>query len=172
MLTGSEIIKRVEDGRITITPFDKNRVNPNSYNLTLFKELKIYSSNILDMKKEAQTITKEIPEEGMLLLPGNLYLGRTNEFTACKDLIPCLDGRSSIGRLGINVHATAGFGDIGFEGTWTLEISVIKPVIVYPDVEICQIYYYEPVGDTDIKYSGKYKNQFDIGESRMYQDRF
>ena len=172
MLTGSEILKRIEDGRITITPFDKNRVNPNSYNLTLFNELVIYEDGILDMKKKPVTRTITIPEEGILLTPGNLYLGRTNEFTACKDLIPCLDGRSSIGRLGINVHATAGFGDIGFEGTWTLEISVIKPVIVYPNVEICQIYYYEPIGDTSIKYQGKYKNQFDIGESRMYQDNF
>jgi deoxycytidine triphosphate deaminase len=57
--------------------------------------------------------------------------------------VPMLEGRSSTGRLGLFIHVTAGFGDIGFAGFWTLEIFCVQPVKIYPDVEICQIYYHD-----------------------------
>ncbi len=173
MLTGSEIIKRVENGDIIITDFDASRINPNSYNLTLNKNLKIYKigkTGFLDIKTEPETEDIEISKEGLILQPGELYLGSTNEKTMCNSLIPCIDGRSSIGRLGIFTHITAGFGDVGFHGKWTLEITVVKPVKIYPDIEICQIYFYEPNGDTDIKYNGKYQYQDDAMASQLFKE--
>ena len=77
-----------------------------------------------------------------------------------------LNGRSSVGRLGICIHITAGFGDIGFNGTWTLEITAIKPVRVYPNIEICQVSYFTPYGESKIKYDGRYQGQIDPTASR------
>ena len=74
------------------------------------------------------------------------------------------------GRLGLFIHATAGFGDIGFAGYWTLEIFCIQPVRIYPDVEICQIYYHDIGGDFDLYASGKYQNNTGIQPSLMYRD--
>lgn len=169
-LTGSEIKKRL-GSEIFISDFDENRLNPNSYNLRLHDELLVYDEYVLDMKKENKTKTIKIPEEGYMLHPGVLYLGRTVEDTATKgDLVPMLDGRSSTGRLGIAIHQTAGFGDVGFEGMWTLEITCVHPVIIYPNCEICQISYEQTIGDTDISYNGKYQNSKEIRASKMHKD--
>lgn len=188
MLTGAEIIKRVESGDIFISDFNKEKVNPNSYNLTLSNKLKVYTDptrltihngkltvaatnmKCLDMKEDNSTTDITIPDEGFILRPGVLYIGSTNEKTACDSLIPCIDGRSSIGRLGINVHATAGFGDIGFHGKWTLEISVVHPIRIYPNCEICQIYFDEPIGETNIKYHGKYQFQDEPVSSQIFKE--
>lgn len=179
MLTGKEIIDRVNSGDIYIDGFDKTKVNPNSYNLTLSDKLKVYTLRKymdgtiipLDMAKDNPTEDIYINSNGIVLEPGILYLGSTNEYTACKNLIPCIDGRSSIARLGICVHVTAGFGDIGFRGKWTLEITVVHPVRIYANCEICQIYYEEPTGNTSIQYNGKYQNQKDTMASKMFEDR-
>lgn len=180
MLTGEEIIHRYSSGDIYIDNFDEKKVNPNSYNLTLANKLKVYATQTypyshevvpLDMKADNHTREIIIPEEGLVLIPGTLYIGSTNEYTMCRDLIPCIDGRSSIGRLGICIHVTAGFGDVGFEGKWTLEITVVHPIRIYPNCEICQIYYEEPVGSTGIKYNGKYQGQREATASKMYTDR-
>jgi len=130
---------------------------------------KLMSKNVLDMKTENKTKEFIIPDEGLILLPGKLYLGKTNEYTETHNLVPAISGRSSIGRLGINVHATAGFGDIGFKGNWTLEIFVIEPVVIYADVELAQIYYYKPDGEYD-NYNGRYQNSYDVHSSRLFQD--
>ena len=129
----------------------------------------IMNKNVLDMKLENQTKEIIIPDEGLILLPGKLYLGQTNEYTETHNLVPAISGRSSIGRLGIAVHATAGFGDIGFKGNWTLEISVIEPVAIYPDIEFCQIYYYIPEGEYD-SYNGRYQNSHEVNASRLFKD--
>lgn len=123
----------------------------------------------IDSKEENEIVEEEIPEDGYILYPGVLYLGSTIESTWAKDLIPAIDGRSSTGRLGIEIHRTAGFGDIGFEGTWTLEITAVHPVKIYPGQELCQIYFEKPDGDTSITYKGRYQNQDGIVASRMYQ---
>jgi len=157
MLSGLEIKKRIGKD-IVIAPFNEDQVNPNSYNLRLDDTLKVYTGDYLDPKKENEFKTIKIPEEGLLLQPGELYIGSTIEYTESHGLVPCLSGRSSIGRLGINVHATAGFGDIGFCGTWTLEIFVVKPVMVYPKMKICQIYFEEVQGEYE-NYKGKYFKQ-------------
>jgi dCTP deaminase len=168
ILTGKEIVKRLNKD-IIINPFNQENVNPNSYNLTLHDEMLIYKDNILDMRKNNLTEKIKIKEEGLMLIPGKLYLCRTVEYTETRNLIPMIEGRSSIGRLGIFIHITAGFGDIGFCGYFTLEISVIKPIFVYPFVKICQIAYHEPIGEI-VEYSNKakYQNNQGIQSSKFY----
>ena len=139
ILSGKEIINR-QGKDIVIDPFDENQVNPNSYNLRLHNELLEYDSPILDMKKENSGTKIIIPEEGLLLESNKLYLGRTIEYTETNNFIPMLEGRSSVGRLGLFVHITAGFGDVGFKGYWTLEIFCVQPVKIYSGIEICQIF--------------------------------
>ena len=171
ILTGSEIKKQVNKGNIGISDFDDEQLNPNSYNLKLHNELYIYKDKVLDMKEDNPTQRLVIPEEGLLMQPGILYLGRTVEYTKTSNHIPMLEGRSSIGRLGINIHATAGFGDLGFSGYWTLELSCIQPVRIYPNVEVCQIYYHTYQGNPDIVYNnGKYQNNKGVQASKLYED--
>lgn len=171
MLSGAEIIRRakVHDG-IIISDFDEKRVGPNSYNMRLYPELQVYTEFPLDMAKKNPTKKIPIRRGGIILEPGTLYLGRTIEGTATRGLVPCIDGRSSVGRLGTFVHITAGFGDNGYESDfWTLEITPVHPIRVYGGVEICQLYY-EPIeGDQSIMYHGKYQNN-DIMASELYRE--
>lgn len=169
ILTGQEIKRRYNDGSIYIDDFDDKRLNPNSYNLRLNDQLLVYNE-LLDMKKKPSFETIKIPEEGLLLMPGRLYLGRTLERTETHGLVPMLEGRSSIGRLGISIHVTAGFGDIGFNGYWTLEIYCIEPVVIYPGVDICQIYYHTVLGAIEEYKSKKYQNNVGIQPSLLYKD--
>ena len=166
ILTGKEIINQYEKGNLFISNFNKEKVNPNSYNLTLSDEVVIYENEIIDVKKEPKTKKFKIDKEkGFMLLPNKLYLCRTNEYTSTDEFVPMLEGRSSLGRLGVSVHVTAGFGDIGFKGTWTLEVTVTQPTIIYPNMEICQIYYLVANGNKGIKYRGKYKEQLEVEKS-------
>ena len=169
ILSGKEILKHIGKG-IVIDPFDEKKINPNSYNLSLHNEMLVYRNVTLDMKEKNDAETLVIPEEGLLLTPGVLYLGRTVEYTRTENFVPMLEGRSSIGRLGICVHVTAGFGDIGFAGYWTLEIFCVQPVRIYPRVEICQIYYHTIQGEYEPYRSGKYQNNTGIQPSLMYRE--
>lgn len=170
ILSGKEILKQVGAGRIVIDPFDEKLINPNSYNLRLHNELLVYTDEVLDMKKPLNTEKIFIPEDGLVLQPGRLYLGRTYEKTSTDSFVPMLEGRSSIGRLGLFIHVTAGFGDIGFSGYWTLEIQCIQPVKIYPMVEICQIYYHILDGEFEGYGGGKYQNNTGIQPSLLYKD--
>jgi dCTP deaminase len=169
ILSGKEILNKIGND-IKIEPFDPKLINPNSYNLRLHNELLVYKDNILDMKFPNETNKIIISEEGFLLEPGKLYLGRTIEFTQTDKYVPMLEGRSSIGRLGIFIHVTAGFGDVGFSGFWTLEIFCVQPVRIYSNVEICQIYYHSIEGNYDKYSSGKYQNNEGIQPSLLYKD--
>ena len=82
-----------------------------------------------------------------------------------------LDGRSSGGRYGLSVHICVGFGDIGFDGNWTLEITVEHPLRLYPGDEIAQVSYFVPYGDTYYLYHGRYQNQNEAVPSRGYQKK-
>ena len=170
ILSGKEIVKQVNEGNIYISHFKPEFVNPNSYNLHLCNELMVYTDDVLDMKKPLNTKTLLIPEEGLVLYPGQLYLGRTYEKTSTDMYVPMLEGRSSVGRLGLFIHVTAGFGDVGFSGFWTLEIQCIQPVKIYPMVEICQIYYHTIQGVFEGYSSGKYQNNVGIQPSLLYKD--
>ena len=169
ILSGKEIRKRLNQ-QIFIEPYDEKLLNPNSYNLRLHNELLVYTDPVLDMRKLPGTELLTIPEEGIELRPGQLYLGRTLEWTRTEGCVPMLEGRSSIGRLGLFVHVTAGFGDVGFAGYWTLEISAIQPIRVYAGVPICQIFYHEIQGEYDAYRSGKYQNNQGIQPSLLYKD--
>ena len=168
ILSGLEIKRQVDKGNIVIEPFCETQINPNSYNLRLHNEILVYDEKILDVKKENKTKKIIIPEEGLVLKPGVLYLARTVERTHTDKFVPMLDGRSSIGRLGIYTHVTAGFGDIGFDGTWTLEIQVIHPVRVYPNIKIVQISYQEIKGDFEL-YNGRYAKQQEVTPSYLFK---
>ena len=169
ILSGKEIASRI-GGDIIIDPFDDKKLNPNSYNLSLHSELLIYKKQQLDMKENNEVEKIKIPEDGLVLEPNRLYLGRTIEHTETKTLVPMLEGRSSIGRLGLFIHVTAGFGDVGFRGFWTLEIFCIQPVKIYSGVEVCQIYYHTIEGEYEKYSSGKYQNNTGIQPSLLYRD--
>lgn len=125
----------------------------------------------IDMKKDNELIRFDIPKAGYVLRPRVLYLGRTKEHTFTDKYIPMINGRSSGGRLGISIHVCAGFGDIGFDGTWTLEITAVEPVIIYPDVEIAQICYFSPVGSKRMLYNGRYNKQVETTGSRFFKPK-
>jgi dCTP deaminase len=169
ILSGKQIRNKLGNG-IVIEPFNENQLNPNSYNLKLHNELLVYEDFALDMKKENQCKSVIIPEEGIVLEPNKLYLGRTTEYTETDHYVPMLEGRSSVGRLGLFIHVTAGFGDVGFRGYWTLEIHCIQPIKIYADVEICQIYYHSIEGEYDTYNSGKYQNNKGIQPSLLFRD--
>jgi len=169
ILSGIEINNRLGND-IIIDPFNSKQLNPNSYNLKLHDELLVYDSQVLDMKKKNSATKLTIPEEGLLLDSRKLYLGRTLEYTETHNLVPMLEGRSSIGRLGLFVHITAGFGDVGFKGYWTLEIFCVQPIKVYPKTEICQIFYHSIEGKYESYEGGKYQANKDIQTSMLYKD--
>lgn len=169
ILSGKEI-KNKMGKEIVIEPFTEKQLNPNSYNLRLHNELLVYENDVLDMKVENKAKKLIIPPEGLLLETGKLYLGRTVEYTKTDKYVPMLEGRSSIGRLGLFIHVTAGFGDVGFSGYWTLEIFCIQPIRIYADVEICQIYYHHVEGEYDTYTSGKYQHNTDVQPSLLFKD--
>ena len=170
ILSGKEINKQVENGVIRIDPFNTDQLNPNSYNLRLHSDLLVYNDNVLDMKEKNTTSPLTIPEDGLLLEPQKLYLGRTIERTATDKYVPMLEGRSSVGRLGLFIHITAGFGDIGFDGFWTLEIFCVQPIKIYSSLEICQIFYHTIDGDYDLYQSKKYQGNQGVQPSKLYKD--
>ena len=169
LLSGQEIKKNLGKS-IIIEPYRASQLNPNSYNLRLADELLVYDSEVLDMKANNPVRHLTIPEGGLLLEPNKLYLGRTLEYTKTDGFVPMLEGRSSVGRLGLFIPITAGFGDVGFAGYWTLEMFCIHPIVIYPDVEICQIYYHTIQGDYDKYASGKYQNNQGVQPSMLYKD--
>lgn len=169
ILSGQEILKHLGKG-IVIEPFDAARLNPNSYNLALHHELLVYEELVLDMKKRHRVSRVQIPPEGLVLKPQQLYLGRTVERTETHRFVPMLEGRSSIGRLGLFVHITAGFGDVGFCGFWTLEMFCVQPIRVYAGVEIAQVFYHALDGPFEEYTSEKYQDSNDIRPSMLYKE--
>lgn len=169
ILSGHEINSRLGND-IKIEPFNARQLNPNSYNLRLHDKLLFYTDAVLDMKKAAATEEITIPPEGLVLEKERLYLGRTLEHTTTRNLVPMLEGRSSVGRLGLFIHVTAGFGDVGFSGYWTLEMFCVQPIRIYPAVEICQIFYHTIEGEHSDYNSGKYQGNKGIQPSLMYRD--
>ena len=169
MLTGNEIKKQLGTN-IIIEPYNEEQLNPNSYNLKIGNELMIYTNSILDAGKKNDTKTIKIPPEGIVLEPGELYLANTYEYTETHKYVPVVFGRSSTGRLGITVHITAGFGDLGFKGKWTLQLTCVKPVRIYPYMKICQVAYFEISGEDAMIYKSKYQNSDGIEASKLYKE--
>ena len=162
--------------RIHIEPFNESHIGPNSYDVRLGPILKVYDMDVvknLDTKKKNPTITFEIPDNGLILKPGMLYLGSTMEAVGSDYYVPMYEGRSSMARLGIQSHISAGFGDVGFKSHWTLEIQVIHPIKVYAGMRIGQVYFHRVHGYHNRlkwRYKGKYTQQSEPQESRSYMD--
>lgn len=169
ILSGKSIAAQMGK-KLVIEPFREEQLNPNSYNMRLHHELLVYDNPTLDMKKENKAQKVIIPEEGILLKKDTLYLGRTLEYTETHHYVPMLEGRSSIGRLGLFVHITAGFGDVGFAGFWTLEMFCVQPIRIYAGIEICQIFYHTIEGDFEVYKSSKYQHNQGIQPSLLFKD--
>lgn len=185
ILSDSAILKGIETGDIQISPFKREHLNTNSYDLTLGNYIKVYKEfwnapyegaelelRPLDPKKDNPTVELIIPETGMILKPGFLYLGHTNEIAGTKTYHPQLKGKSSLGRLGISIDCTASWGETGFANHWTLEIHVIRPVIVYPNMRFAQIGFSTVEGEVlepyDKKVNSKYNGDNKAKESLYY----
>lgn len=172
MLTGYEIANQMMNGRVLIDP-PPQKIGPNSADLTLSPWITTYKTGVvLDMKEPPNGLTFKMPPEGMVLVPGNLYLGSTVERAGSDFYVPGIEGRSSVARLGLQVHVSAGFGDVGFKGRWTLEMSVVHPVRIYPGVRICQVFFHTVEGHTEL-YDGKYTHQERLEspmESELWMD--
>lgn len=177
ILSDKGILNEMEKGNIVIEPFDHESLGTNSYDVHLGSYLAIYNEAVLDAKQHNTIREFRIPESGFRLEPGDLYLGVTQEYTETHNRVPFLEGKSSAGRLGIFIHATAGKGDVGYCNTWTLEITVAKPVIVYAGMPIGQLIYFEVDGEVGTYYhnkkSAKYNERANRPiESRMYKNNF
>ena len=177
ILSDKRILEEIGKGTIKIEPYDRECLGSNSYDVHLGKYLARYINKELDAKKHNTIEHFEIPEEGIVLQPHEFYLGVTEEYTETHTHVPFLEGKSSTGRLGIDIHATAGKGDVGFCGNWTLEISVKQPVKVYKGMPIGQLIYFPVEGDIEVSYdkkkNSKYSNQPDKPvESMMWKNKF
>lgn len=183
-LTGAAIAEDVKEGLISIEPYDQANLNPNSYNLSIGDTMlecmgndylhNQYDENkltyMIDLKKEIKYQEVKIPEDGIILKPGRLYLIATKEYIGSDYYIPMITGRSSLGRAGVSVHQEAGFGDIGYHGKWTLQVTVTLPTKIYPNMKMAQMYMVVPSGDTSIKYKGKYQNSNTAKGSEISKD--
>lgn len=177
ILSDLRILEEIEKGSIIIKPYQRDCLGSNSYDVHLGKYLATYIDPVLDAKKHNQITHFEIGEDGIVLQPNLLYLGVTEEYTETHSHVPFLEGKSSTGRLGIDIHATAGKGDVGFCGNWTLEISVKIPVRVYAGMPVGQLIYFPVDGEIAIKYNqkknAKYSGQPDKPvESMMWKNTF
>lgn len=164
-------------GEIVVDPFRPECLGTNSYDVHLGKYLAVYADRVLDARKHNRIEELEIGPEGFLLQPGILYLGVTEEYTETHNAVPFLEGKSSVGRLGIDIHATAGKGDVGFCNTWTLEISCVQPVRVYAGMPIGQLIYFAVDGEIEQFYHSKQGAKYTERttkpvESMMWKNKF
>lgn len=153
---------------IDIEPFDPAHAGPNSYDVRLADTLLVYTAPVLDTRQANPTVKLIIPSAGLVLSPGRLYLGSTVERIEAHGLVPWIDGRSSVGRLGMSVHVTAGRADDGWNGPLTLEITVVHPLRVYAGDRVAQVTFFELVGPRK-PYSGRYTDSAGPVASRMHE---
>lgn len=177
ILSDKRILEEIEQGTILIEPFRKECLGTNSYDVHLGRYLACYKTRELDAKAHNEIQEFLIPKEGFVLQPNTLYLGVTEEYTETHKHVPFLEGKSSVGRLGIDIHATAGKGDVGYCNTWTLEISVAMPVRIYAGMPVGQLIYFAVEGEIENKYntksSAKYTNRtVKPIESMMWKNQF
>lgn len=158
ILTGNQIRIELEKGNITLDPFDPDQINPNSYNYRLAPDLAICADPFLDPSKKGAWKALRIPKDGIVLEPHKLYLGSTVERIGSSRFVPSLIGRSSLGRLGMFLQASADLGNLGAIHCWTLEITVIQPLRVYANMQGGQVSFWTARGDVQL-YSGIY-NRF------------
>lgn len=177
ILTDKKILEEIKNGAIVIDPFRRNCLGTNSYDVHLGIWLAVYKDHILDSRRHNEIQHFKIPEEGFVLHPNTLYLGVTEEYTETFNSVPFLEGKSSVGRLGIDIHATAGKGDVGFCNTWTLEISCTHPVRIYAGMPIGQLIYFRIEGEIENYYHKKKDAKYVVKtdkpvESMLWKNKF
>ena len=177
IFSDKKILTSIAERQIVIEPYRRECLGTNSYDVHLSKYLAVYKDTVLDARKHNQIEEILIGEEGFVLQPGTLYLGSTLEYTETHNAVPFLEGKSSIGRLGIDIHATAGKGDVGFCNYWTLEISCVHPVRVYANMPIGQLIYFKVDGDIENYYNKKQNAKYNERsprpmESMMWKNKF
>jgi len=193
VLVDRDILHAMDRGALVITPFDRACLGTNSYDVHLAPTLRVYKSagkekvwteacgmewwkeKPLDVRVPRETVDVPIPEDGLVLEPGELYLASTVEYTVSRDHLPMLNGRSSLGRLGLSIHVTAGTGDVGFYGHWTMELFVIKRLRVYPRIPVGQLLWFSTCGEPDVPYiakpSAKYNNSTELPQaSKLHEE--
>lgn len=169
ILTGSEIERQVRLNRITLDPFDPAQLNPNSYNYRIGTTYKMLPASIADPQEALSLPDLPIPESGVVLRPGQLYLASTYEVIGSTEYVPSLIGRSSMGRLGLYLQVSADLGQLGTCHHWTLELVVAQPLRIYPCMKIGQVSFWVPYGEKTM-YQGRYHRQADPGESKLHLD--
>lgn len=195
ILSDTEILQRLDDGNIVISPFQEKHLNPNSVDLTLNPTCKVYRMEyktqpeeqrgilrtpvfepaVLDCRKDNPTVEFEIGEEGYVLSPNIVYLYRVNEEIGVgKNVCARVEGKSSLGRLGLFVHITAGWIDAGFRGSLVLELHCVQPIRIYPNMKIAQICFMQVAGKVREAYGdkagSKYMNQTGVQASKMHEN--
>lgn len=151
ILTRQSIIESVDNGDITISNFDHNRVNPNSYNYLLGGEIKVYREHSSAGRPQFDMI--KLGDDGFVLQPGSMYLGVTDEVIGSSRYAMSLIGRSSIGRLGLFLQISANLGHTTSSHHWTLELHATRAIRVYPKMPIGQVSFWTNYGD--VKCMGK-----------------
>jgi dCTP deaminase len=182
ILSDQDIVKRIRSKSLIVSPFTKTNLQPSTLDLRLDPNVLVfdnYSIAVIDVAKPINVSRKvKVGSDGFIIHPGEFILGSTIEhFSIPTDLAAKVEGRSSLGRLGLVIHATAGYIDPGFSGNITFEISNISrlPIKLYAKMRIAQIAFHQmtssaavPYGDK--KLGSKYKGQRGPTESRLYKD--
>lgn len=166
ILTGPAIREEVEAGRVVISPFDPDRLEPNSYGFSLGRRILWYESPVIDPLDAPVTHGCEIPKQGLVLSPNRLYLGETYERMGSDHYAATLYANRSVGCLGMWIQMSAPLGHTGAIIPWTLEIRVVNPVVVFPGMLIGKIAFWVPQGAVRL-YEGKYDRSNSVVESRI-----
>ena len=185
VLSDGTIQRLVEDGRIRIDPWDPELVQPASVDLRLGDSFRVFHNHrasAIDLRRPPENLTEEVvvpSEESFVIHPGEFCLGRTLEWVELPDdIVSRIEGKSSLGRLGLIVHATAGFCDPGWKGTLTLELNNLTrvPIKLYPGLLIAQLSFMmldqaarRPCGSPEL--GSHYQGQRAATESRYEGDR-
>ncbi|MGW2652095.1 dCTP deaminase [Streptomyces sp. NPDC001478] len=169
ILTGPEIRLQHARERITLDPFDPNRVQPNSYDLTLGPTLLRYTDRVLDARRDNPVEELTIPDDGLLLEPDTLYLGHSTETVGSDHYVPIIRTRSWAARLGLFAHITADLIDIGSKGQVTFQLHAVQPLRIHPGDGIAHVTFWVPQGKITL-YDGKYQGSVGPQASRVWQD--
>ncbi|MFI1414995.1 dCTP deaminase domain-containing protein [Streptomyces sp. NPDC020707] len=169
ILTGPEIAREREQGRLVLHPFDPAHIQPNSYNLALGPTLACYTAQVLDTRRPNPAVVMPIPDGGFVLEPDRIYLGSSVEVLGSNHLVPVIRSRSGAARLGLFVHVTADLIDIGSIGQSTFQLHAVQPVRVHAGDRLAQVTFWRPQGEITL-YDGKYQGSRGPQPSQIHRD--
>ncbi len=184
ILSDKDIRKQIESGRVVIEPFDPEMVQPSSVDLHVDNRFRIFANSrypYIDVRRRMDDLTEMVEvneEEPFILHPGEFVLGSTLEKVSLPDdIVGRIEGKSSLGRLGLLIHSTAGFVDAGFDGYLTLELSNVAnlPITIYPNMKIGQISFFQLTSAAEHPYGShkvgsKYQGQRGPTPSRYHEN--